>query len=61
MTAETDLMDRNEAADFLRVSPRTLDRIAALPRVRIGDRRIFYRREDLRRYVAGQVETRAAT
>lgn len=55
-----DLMSRRDSADFLGVSERTLDRIPQIPRVKIGERRIMFRRSDLVDYVAGRTETRTA-
>ncbi|HQT62588.1 MULTISPECIES: AlpA family transcriptional regulator [unclassified Acidiphilium] len=57
---ETDLLDRKQAAAFLKISDRTLDRIADLPRVRIGLRRVLYRRADLAAYVTRRIETQHA-
>lgn len=51
MTTATELLTRHEAATFLKVSDRTLDRITDIPRVKIGGRRIVFRRADLESYV----------
>jgi predicted DNA-binding transcriptional regulator AlpA len=60
MTHLDDLLNRKQAADFLHVSDRTLDRIPEIPRIRVGERRIFFRRSDLAAYLAARTETRAA-
>ncbi len=60
MTHHDELLDRKQAANFLHVSDRTLDRIPEIPRIKIGDRRIFFRMSDLAGYVASRVETRTA-
>lgn len=60
MTHNDELLDRKQAAIFLKVSDRTLDRISDLPRIRIGERRICFRRSDLTAYLDRRTETRAA-
>ena len=57
---ETDLLDRKSAAAFLQISERSLDRIPNLPRVRVGQRRILFRKSDLAEYVASRIETQNA-
>jgi excisionase family DNA binding protein len=57
----TELLNQSEAAQYLRVSERSLERwrltgIPALPFVRLG-RRILYRQTDLQEFVASQVRT----
>ncbi len=56
MTDSNEFLDRTQAAEVLRISTRTLDRLGDLPKVRIGARRVIYRRVDVQRYV----ERRAA-
>ena len=49
-----ELLTRSEAAEFLRVSLRTFDSLAAeghFPKYRIGKQRIVFRRNDLDAYV----------
>ena len=44
------LLRRREAADLLRVSVRSIDRLAAsgaLPRVKLGERTVRFRHEDV--------------
>ncbi|MGC9272138.1 helix-turn-helix transcriptional regulator [Acidiphilium sp.] len=60
MTNTDELLDRKQAAKYLHVSDRTLDRIPEIPRVKIGDRRIFFRLSDLAGYVASRTEIRTA-
>jgi len=60
MTNTDELLDRKQAAKYLRVSDRTLDRIPEIPRIKIGDRRIFFRLSDLVGYVASRTEIRTA-
>jgi excisionase family DNA binding protein len=60
MTNHDELLDRKEAARYLHVSDRTLDRIGEIPRIKIGDRKIFFRRSDLANYIATRTEIRAA-
>lgn len=50
-----DILNRKEAADFLKISTRTLDRQIDLPRVKLTQRRIVFRRADL----VGWIERRA--
>ena len=54
MSECNEYLDRAEAAAFLRISVRTLDRIGELRKVRVGQRRVIYRRADLTRYVASR-------
>lgn len=60
MDIRDELLDRKEAARLLRVSPRTVDRIAQLPRIRVGCRRILFRRGDLDAYLEARTDPRAA-
>jgi predicted DNA-binding transcriptional regulator AlpA len=54
------LLNQREAADFLRLSQRTLERFRLTgdgpPYVKAG-RRVAYRREDLDRWIADRVRT----
>ena len=47
MTVQDELLDRKEAANFCKVSERTLDRQTDLPRVKLPARRVVYCRSDL--------------
>ena len=48
------LLSRKDAAGYLGISPRMLDRLG-IPRVEITDRCIRYRREDLDRFAEGRI------
>lgn len=54
MADATPLLDKKEAAQFLKISPRTLDRLHEIPRVRLTRNRVAFRAVDL----AGWAETR---
>jgi len=56
-----ELFDRKTAADFCKISKRTLDRQADLPRVKLTERRIMYRKSDVLAWIGRKVSTRAAT
>ena len=59
----TALLNKSDVAEELGgVSTRTVDRIPEtdLPRVRIGVRRIMFRRQDVEAYVAQRVSTPGA-
>ncbi|SIQ46301.1 MULTISPECIES: helix-turn-helix transcriptional regulator [Acidiphilium] len=60
MLNQDELLGRKEAAQYLRICERTLDRIPHIPRVKIGQRRIMFRRADLADYIADRTETRTA-
>ncbi len=60
MTHSDELLDRKQAANFLHVSDRTLDRIPEIPRIKIGERKIFFRLSDLANYIASRAEVRTA-
>jgi predicted DNA-binding transcriptional regulator AlpA len=51
-----EIVDRKEAAKFLKLSERTLDRQTDLPRVKLSVRRVGYRYSDLQKWI----ESRAA-
>lgn len=55
-----ELLDRKEAAAFCKISDRTLDRQTGLPRIKLTERRIVYRRSDLENWISARVETRSA-
>ena len=54
MTAQT-FFTKREAAEYTRLSPRTLDAAkanGALPFYRIGSRKVLFKRDDLDRWLA---------
>lgn len=59
MDANSELLDRREASAFLKISDRTLDRLSDLPRIKIGGRRVVFRRSDLLAYVDRRIEAAA--
>lgn len=61
MSDSLELLDRNAAAKLLGISNRTLDRMFDLPRVRLTERRIVYRRADIVRYIEQRIEKGAAS
>lgn len=60
MTATDELLDRKEAAAFCKISERTLDRQADLPRVKLTARRIVFRRSDLIAWIEAKAATHCA-
>ncbi len=61
-TGERDILNSAEAAEYLRVTPHTLaiwrsEKRYDLPFARVG-RFVRYRREDLRRFIDGHMQTR---
>lgn len=54
-----EFLDRQQAASLLRVSTRTLDRLD-VPKVKLGARRVIYRRADLVRFVEARAAKSAA-
>jgi hypothetical protein len=61
MMDEDELLDRKESAALLKVSVRTLDRQTDLPRVKLTQRRIMYRKCDLKALIKRKVSMREAT
>lgn len=61
MSDSLELLDRNAAANLLGISNRTLDRLSDLPRVRLTERRIVYRRADIVKYIEQRVENGASS
>lgn len=56
MTDTTPLLDKKEAAGFLKISPRTLDRLHAIPRVRLTRNRVAFRAVDLAAWAETRLE-----
>ncbi len=56
MTDPAPLLDKKQAAQFLKISPRTLDRLHAIPRVRLTRNRVAFRASDLAEWAAGRIE-----
>ena len=50
------LLDKKEAAQFLKISPRTLDRLHEIPRVRLTRNRVAFRVVDLAEWAAARIE-----
>lgn len=46
-----ELLDKKESAKFCKISTRTLDRQADLPRIKLTARRIVFRKSDLLAWV----------
>lgn len=58
----SDLLTKIEAAGFLRISMRTLDRLIAERQIlgaRVGDRRLVFRRTDLEQFVYRRLQESA--
>jgi hypothetical protein len=56
VTEDDDFLDKTEAAALFKISERTLDRLPGLPRIRISERRIVYRRSALLDYINSRSE-----
>lgn len=56
----SELLNRNEAAVFLKISTRTLDRQSDLPRVKLTERRIVYRKTDLLNWIQSRANGHCA-
>lgn len=56
METPTPLLDKSEAAKFLKVSPRTLDRLHDIPRVRLSKNRVAFRAADLAAWAESRIE-----
>jgi predicted DNA-binding transcriptional regulator AlpA len=55
-----ELLDRKEAAALCKISERTLDRQADLPRVKLTARRVVFRKSDLLAWIESKADGRRA-
>ncbi len=55
-----ELLDRKEAANFLKISHRTLDRQIDLPRVKLTARRVVFRKSDLLAWIEAKTRQHVA-